>query len=134
MIIQLIVDVGGFLLILIMVVCAFTNGVMVLLSHKEDSYFQEQFQSTVNYPGFNENGSPNMSLFDSSTSNNFGNVFYSFSNMWFLLFGVWDPVTSGEAGDDKVLRVIAILFTLLVAWIFFNIFMYVSVFFERTIT
>lgn len=122
-IIQLIKAVKGILLIMVLVICAFTNGFITLLSHKEDAYFQEQFEGTVSYPGFNESEAPNMALSDSSTSNDFGDVFNSFSIMWFLIFGVWDPITSGDAGDSKVIKVLAILFSFLVALIFSNIFM-----------
>ncbi|CEP15173.1 hypothetical protein [Parasitella parasitica] len=120
-IIQLVQSVYKVLIIMLLVIVGFTNSFIVLLSHRDDSFFQEQFEGSVNLTdsGFAEENSIN--YHDASSSNNFGNPFKSFSMLWFFIFGVWDAINDGDAGDDYMVMVLAILYSFLTALIFFNL-------------
>jgi hypothetical protein len=109
---------------MVLVIFAFTNSLITLLAYKDDTYFQEEYTGIVNYTGYNEADGPNLDIFDNSSQNDFsGDVFNSFVSAWFLMFGIWDPITGGDAGDDKIIKVIMIVFSFLVVLIFSNIFM-----------
>ncbi|KAL7310470.1 hypothetical protein PS15m_009966 [Mucor circinelloides] len=120
-IIQLVKSVYKVLVIMLLVIIAFTNSFMVLLSRRDDSFFQEQFEGTLNLTDSGLAAENSMSYNDVSANNNFGNPFKSFSMLWFFIFGVWDPINDGDAGDDYMVMVLAILFSFLTALIFFNL-------------
>ena len=103
-----------------MVIFAFTNAFMVLLSRKDDSYFQEKFSGTINQ-------SDSIDLSDTSTSNSFTNPLKSFSILWFCIYGVWDPIKDGDTGDDYMIIVLSILFSFITILIFFNLIMYCQI-------
>ncbi|KAF1800675.1 hypothetical protein FB192DRAFT_1120338 [Mucor lusitanicus] len=120
-IIQLVQSVYKVLIIMLLVIIAFTNSFMVLLSRRDDSFFQEQFEGTLNLTDSGLAAENSMSYSDISANNNFNNPFKSFSILWFCIFGVWDPMSDGDAGDDYMVMVLAILFSFLTALIFFNL-------------
>lgn len=108
-------------LILVLIICAFTNAFLVLLVHKEDAYFQENYAGTVSIAG---QDTPSVSTFSDVTAGNpFGDIFKSFAVVWFFIFGVWDPVTGGDSGDNNIIIVLLIIFTLVAVLIFFNLVM-----------
>lgn len=108
------------MLLLFLIICAFTNAFIVLLSHKEDEYFQEQYSGTLTS---SDGTTSNVTISDSSTSNAFTDLYKSFSVVWFFIYGAWDPVTSGDSGDNKVIIALSILFSLFTILIFFNLVM-----------
>lgn len=106
-----------------LIICAFTNGLITLLSYKDDAYFQEQYNGTSTYPGFNASEGPNVALTDVSTQNDFKDPFNAFTDVWLFMFGVWDSIKSGAAGDNKVIKVIIIAISFSVVLLFTNILM-----------
>jgi hypothetical protein len=103
-----------------MVIFAFTNAFMVLLSRKDDSYFQEKFSGTINQ-------SDSIDLSDTSSRNSFRDPFDSFSKLWFCVLGVWNPIKDEDAGDDYMIIVLSILFSFITILIFFNLIMYYQI-------
>jgi hypothetical protein len=122
-IIQLLAAVYKTLLIMLLVILAFTNAFIVLLSSKDDAYFQEQFSGSVNLSEAESASGNEVAFADISSSNNFGNPFKAFSMLWFFIYGVWDPITDGDAGDDPMIIILAILFSFFAILIFFNLVM-----------
>ncbi|GAN03584.1 hypothetical protein MAM1_0043d03039 [Mucor ambiguus] len=122
-IIQLIRSVYKVLFIMLLVIFAFTHAFMVLLSHKEDSFFQEQYKGSVNLRSSGEAFSDEneVTFHDTSANNNFGNPFKAFSIVWFFVWGVWDPINDGDAGDDYMVILLAIMFSLLAILLFINL-------------
>jgi hypothetical protein len=106
---------------MLLVIFAFTNALMVLLYREDDSYFQEQYAG--NLISFNETEASSITLQDTSSQNSFTDAFKSFSVMWFFIYGVWDPITSGDVGDNQAIIVLAIMFSFITILIFFNIIM-----------
>lgn len=118
-IIQLIWEVKEILLIFFLIICAFTNAFIVILMDKEDEYFQEQYSGTVASTGSDSE----VNFGDVSSSNPFTDVFKSFATLWFFIYGVWDPVNNGDAGDNRTIMVLSIMFSLITILIFFNLIM-----------
>lgn len=106
---------------MVLIICAFTNAYWVLLINKEDAYFQEQYGGTVNIAG--QDAPSEITFNDVTAGNPFGDVFKSFAAVWFFIFGVWDPVTGGDAGDNNYIIVLLIIFSLIAVLIFFNLVM-----------
>ncbi|KAG2229374.1 hypothetical protein INT48_000911 [Thamnidium elegans] len=105
-IIQLFKRVFSTLCIIFLAVVAFTMSFIVLLAPETDSFFQE------NYLGdFTSNASltGKVDFADVSADNGFTNWFKAFSRVWLFIFGVWDPITQGKAGDSKMLMAIALM-------------------------
>lgn len=107
---------------MVLIVFAFTQSFMVLLRQQDDTYFQETYNGTF----YDTSGAPtaafgNATLQDISSSNSFYDVYKSFSRVWFFIYGVWDPITGGDAGDDKMIIALAIAFSLATSLIFMNI-------------
>lgn len=102
---------------MLLVICAFTNAFIVLLSHKSDEYFQEEYAGTAGLNGTEVN------VNDVSSENNFDDVVKSFSILWFFIYGVWDPVNGGEANDSYMILVMSVLFSFITVLIFFNLVM-----------
>ncbi|KAK4511973.1 uncharacterized protein ATC70_003972 [Mucor velutinosus] len=122
-IIQLMKSVYKTLLIMLLVIFAFTNAFIVLLARKEDAYFQEQYAGFMALDNLGSSTESTVNYSDNSSSNNFRNPFKAFSTLWFFIFGVWDPINDGDAGDDYMIMVLAILFSLLTVLLFFNLVM-----------
>lgn len=107
------------------VVFAFTHTFIVLLRQKDDKYFQEEFSGTLGN-GNSENSTLDgvkVTLGDASSQNDFTNPFKAFADVWFFIYGVWDPVTDGDAGDNPMISVFTILFSFVICLIFFNMIM-----------
>lgn len=117
--IQLMKSVYKTLIIMLLVIFAFTHAFIVLLLHKDDSYFQEQYSGSINITD-TEN---TVSYSDTSASNSFTNLFKAFSTLWLFIYGVWDPITDGDAGDDFMIIVFAMLFSFVTVLLFFNLVM-----------
>ncbi|KAI8080376.1 hypothetical protein BDF21DRAFT_398982 [Thamnidium elegans] len=117
-IIQLFKRVFSTLCIIFLAVVAFTMSFIVLLAPETDSFFQE------NYLGdFTSNASltGKVDFADVSADNGFTNWFKAFSRVWLFIFGVWDPITQGKAGDSKMLMAMCILYSCIIILIFFNL-------------
>lgn len=97
---------------MVLVLFAFTNAYIVLLRDKPDEYFQENFGS---------NSNDTLIISDVSSSNGFVDLYKAFACVWFFVYGVWDPVNNGEAGDSRFLIAMSILFSLVTVLIFFNL-------------
>lgn len=110
---------------MLLLMFAFTHSFIVLLSHKDDLYFQEQYAGSLNLTSSDPSisGDSSVEFHDSSANNNFNNPFKAFSMLWFFIFGVWDPVNDGNAGDDYMIMVLCILFSLLTVLLFINLVM-----------
>jgi hypothetical protein len=93
---------------------------MVLLRRQPDDFFQENFNGTITLPN-GEEGTTN--FFGISSSNGFTDPFKAFYQVWLIIFGVWDPLINGNAGDDKMLFVLCILFAFITILIFTNMVM-----------
>ncbi|GAA5812199.1 hypothetical protein MFLAVUS_005649 [Mucor flavus] len=123
-IIQLFKNVFSVLFIMLLVVIAFTQAFVVLLRTEGDEYFRDNFPG--NFTGNTTLATSIVStegLTDSanvSADNGFVNWFKAFSQVWFFLYGVWDPVMEGKAGDSKMLMSMCILFSFITVLIFFN--------------
>ncbi|KAL7308286.1 hypothetical protein PS15m_012153 [Mucor circinelloides] len=122
-IIQLIKSVYKTLLIMLLVLFAFTNAFIVLLARKDDAYFQEQYSGSIDLNNSDSSAENTVSYNDDSSSNNFKNPVKAFSTLWFFIYGVWDPINDGDAGDDYMIMVLAILFSFLTVLLFFNLVM-----------
>ncbi|OBZ82553.1 Transient receptor potential cation channel subfamily V member 4 [Choanephora cucurbitarum] len=117
-IIQLFHKVSQIILLMIVVVAAFSHAFIMLLRHQDDSYFQEKYTGTTN--SSDPSADPNVAFSDGA-SNDFVDVFKSFKSVWFFIYGIWDPVTSGDAADNVMAAILAIAFSFIVLLIFFNI-------------
>lgn len=115
-IVSLIRAVSVVLLIMLFVIFAFTNALIVLLSGKDDSYFQERYSGAAGQ-------STTVEFNDISSSNNFSNPFKAFSILWFCIYGVWDPIKDGDTGDDYMIMILSILFSFIVILLFVNLIM-----------
>ncbi|KAL9545880.1 hypothetical protein MBANPS3_006934 [Mucor bainieri] len=115
--VQLMKSVYKTLIIMLVVIFAFTHAFMVLLLHKDDSYFQEQYSGAINASGSEQT----VNYSDASASNSFQNPFKAFSTLWLFIYGVWDPITDGDAGDDVMIIVFAMLFSFVTVLLFFNL-------------
>ncbi|KAG1121532.1 hypothetical protein G6F42_012337 [Rhizopus arrhizus] len=120
-IIQLIKSVYKTLLIMLLVLFAFTNAFIVLLARKDDAYFQEQYSGSIDLNNSGSSAESTVSYNDDSSSNNFKNPVKAFSTLWFFIYGVWDPINDGDAGDNYMIMVLAILFSFLTVLLFFNL-------------
>jgi hypothetical protein len=101
-----------------LIIAAFTNAFVALLYKREDSFFQEQ------YSGQSVNSTQSsITMNDASTSNDFKNVFKAFVDVWFMVYGIWDPLKNGNAGDDVMIQIMAVVFSFITILIFLNMLM-----------
>ncbi|KAI8378406.1 hypothetical protein BD560DRAFT_49114 [Blakeslea trispora] len=96
---------------LIFVVFAFTNAFIILLRDKEDAYFRENMTSSMN----------ETAKYSNDATNDFNNVFKSFRDVWFFVFGIWDPVRNGQSADNDMVAVLSIAFSFIVLLLMFNV-------------
>lgn len=103
---------------------------MVLLRRQDDQFFQEHYNGTTSMYANSapvEGESPTTAgttdLFDISASNGFTDPYKAFYQVWLVIFGVWDPIINGDAGDDKMIFFLCIIFALLTVLIFTNMVM-----------
>lgn len=106
---------------MLVVVFAFTNAFIVLLARKDDAYFQEKYSGFIDLEGSGSSTSNTVSYSDSSSSNNFKNPVKAFATIWLFIYGVWDPINDGDAGDNYMIMALAFLFSLLAVLLFFNL-------------
>jgi hypothetical protein len=106
---------------MLLVIFAFTNSFIVLLRQQGDDFFQEAYNGTTT-SGNNQSDSVT-TIQDISSSNNFNDVYKSFIRVWFLTYGVWDPINGGNAGDDRMVMGLSVVFSLITILIFFNLIM-----------
>ncbi|KAI7895161.1 uncharacterized protein EV154DRAFT_496092 [Mucor mucedo] len=118
-IIQLCRNVASVLMIMMLVIFAFSHAIFVLLRLEPDEYFREQFEGT--YTSLNGTLSGETTIANVSSDNVFNNIFKTISQVWFFVYGVWDSLQDGEAGDNKVLICISIVFSFITVLIFFNL-------------
>lgn len=111
------------LFIMFLVILGFTNAYIVLLRLEPDKYFQEEYKLIYTNDVENIVYQSNVGFTDVSSSNGFRNVFKAFFQVWFFIFGAWDTVKNGEAGDNLFLIFISMLFSLITVVIFFNLVM-----------
>lgn len=104
-----------------LVIFAFSHALFVLLRLKPDEYFQEQFEGTITSPDGTFLGKTTIA--NVSSDNVFNNIFKTISQVWFFVYGVWDSLQDGEAGDNNVLICISIVFSFITVLIFFNLVM-----------
>lgn len=103
---------------------------MVLLRRRDDQFFQENYSgnTSINADSASVDGElPTTvgitNLFDVSASNGFTDPYKAFYQVWLLIFGVWDPIVNGNAGDDRMIFFLCIIFALLTVLIFTNMVM-----------
>ncbi|KAI8375508.1 hypothetical protein BD560DRAFT_488685 [Blakeslea trispora] len=119
-VIRLFQKVFQIILFMILVVFAFTHAFVVLLRHEDDKYFKEEYEGTMTtYINGVETDSTVSLLGDGS--NDFTNIFKSFKDVWFFIYGIWDPISKGESADNVMAMILSIVFSFLVLLLFFNI-------------
>lgn len=123
-IIQLFQKVLSVFLILLLVIFGFTHSFIVLLRQQPDQYFQENYGGDISSSSTSESKGET-SLYDLSSSNGFNDPFKALYHVWLFIFGVWDPVTSGDSGDNRMLFVLCMVFAFITVLIFTNMIMLV---------
>ncbi|KAI7894913.1 uncharacterized protein EV154DRAFT_497382 [Mucor mucedo] len=104
-------------IVMLVVVFMFTNTNMVLIHLKPDEYYQENYN--VIYSGVV--GSDN-SFGHSSGSYGFSNVFRSFSQICYFIYGSWDPANDGAEVESIIfIKVVSILFSVMTLVMLFNL-------------
>ncbi|KAI8880984.1 hypothetical protein K501DRAFT_335006 [Backusella circina FSU 941] len=119
-IIQMSVKITPIIGLMILLIIAFTHSFVVLLRRQDDGFFQEQYGGNV--APFNEStlGSV-IALSDQSQQNLFKDVFLAFSTVWLFLYGIFDPILSGDVGNYPMALVLAILFSFITALVILNV-------------
>ncbi|KAG2229373.1 hypothetical protein INT48_000910 [Thamnidium elegans] len=118
-IIQLFKRVFVTLCIMFLAIVAFTISFIILLSSKSDKFFQDN--SSGNFTSTTSSTEGTVDILNVSSSNGFASLFKAFSNVWLFIYGVWDPVTQGDAGDSKMIMAMCIFFTFTIVLVFFNV-------------
>jgi hypothetical protein len=107
----------------LIVVFAFTHSFIVLLRQRSDEFFQENYNGTTSFSVGETSTVGSTTLYDISSSNGFSDPYKAFYQVWLFIFGVWDPITNGDAGDNRMLFTLCILFALVTVLIFTNMVM-----------
>lgn len=107
---------------MVIVIFGFTISYILALRLEPDEFFQENYSGTYTNTGSDE-VSGVINFVDVSSDNGFQNWFKAFSQVWFFVHGVWDPLNDGDAGDSKFLMCLSIFFSLITIVIFFNLLM-----------
>jgi hypothetical protein len=121
-IIQLGVKIAPIIGLMILIIIAFTHSFAVLLRRQDDSFFQEQFQGNVALENDGNLGQ-NVAMSDQSQQNIFKDAFLAFGTVWFFLYGIFDPILSGDVGNYPMALVLAILFSFITALVILNVVM-----------
>lgn len=125
--IQLSKNIRSVLFIMLLVILAFTQSYMVLLRLSPDEYFQDNFEGSFAGDVTSETGSSTaegtVGFASSSADNGFTDPFKAFYQVWLFIYGVWDPIIEGDAGDSKMIMALSIVFSLITVLIFFNMVM-----------
>ncbi|KAI9245393.1 hypothetical protein EDC94DRAFT_413781 [Helicostylum pulchrum] len=122
--IQLSKNIRSVLFIMLLVILAFTQSYMVLLRLSPDEYFQDDFEGSFAGDVTTETGiltaEGTVGFAASSADNGFSDPFKAFYQVWLFIYGVWDPIIEGDAGDSKMIMALSIVFSLITVLIFFN--------------
>jgi hypothetical protein len=121
-IIQLGMRIAPILGLMILLLFSFTYSFIVLLRRQDDSFFQEQYEGDA-IPANNNALGSDVELSDQSQQNLFKDVFLAFSTVWFFLYGVFDPILSGDVGNNPMALVLAIMFTFITSLVILNVVM-----------
>jgi hypothetical protein len=121
-IIQLGVKIAPILGLMIFLIISFTLSFVVLLRRQDDGFFQEQFEGNVASDSEN-NLESNAVMSDQSQQNLFKDPFLAFTTVWFFLYGIFDPILSGDVGNYPMALVLAILFSFMTALVILNVVM-----------
>ncbi|OBZ84193.1 hypothetical protein A0J61_07756 [Choanephora cucurbitarum] len=73
------------------------------------------------YSGTIGTKSSSKASFTDGTSNDFTDIFRPFKDVWFFIYGICDPITNGDSGDNIMVMILAIVFSFIVLLLFFNI-------------
>ncbi|KAG2206944.1 hypothetical protein INT47_008413 [Mucor saturninus] len=119
-IIQLCLRVRAVFTIMVLVILGFTMSYIIALRLQLDDFFQENYAGDYTVDG-SENPSGTVNFVDVSADNGFSNWFKAFYQVWFFVYGVWDPINDGDAGDSFFIMCLSILFSLVTVVIFFNL-------------
>lgn len=122
--IQLSKNIASVLFIMLLVIIAFTQSYIVLLRLEPDEYFQDGFEGSFEGTageGIAAEGS--VAFASTSADNGFTDWFKAFYQVWLFIYGVWDPIIEGDAGDSKMIMAMSIVFSLITVLIFFNMVM-----------
>jgi hypothetical protein len=107
---------------MILLILGFTHSFIVLLRRQDDGFFQEQFEGNA-VPGDESSHGSNIILSDQSQENLFKDPFLAFTTVWFFLYGIFDPILSGDIGNYPMALVLAILFSFITALVILNVVM-----------
>ncbi|KAI8087261.1 hypothetical protein BDF21DRAFT_396945 [Thamnidium elegans] len=123
-IIQLSKKIAPLLLIMLLVILAFTQSYIVLLRLEPDEYFRDTFSGVF----VSKDGSATGDVtfegnveFATSSDNGFSNWLTAFYNVWLFIYGVWDPIVEGEVASSLMVMGLSVLFSLIAVLIFFNL-------------
>lgn len=112
---------------MLLVILAFTQSYIVLLRLSPDEYFQDNFEGSFAGTVDAETGAllaeGSVDFAASSADNGFVDWFKAFYQVWLFIYGVWDPIIEGDAGDSKMVMAMSIVFSLITVLIFFNMVM-----------
>lgn len=122
-IIQLFQNITPVLCIMLLVLIAFSMAFNVLLSAQVNEYFQDNFEGNITNKVDPSFGNFTVETANVSADNGFLNWFKAFSQVYFFIFGVWDPVMEGKAGDNMMLMALCIIFSIIIVLFFFNMVM-----------
>ncbi|KAI7892962.1 uncharacterized protein EV154DRAFT_503473 [Mucor mucedo] len=103
-IIQLCIRVRAVFTIMVLVILGFTMSYIIALRLQLDDFFQENYAGDYTVNG-SENPSGTVNFVNVSADNGFSNWFKAFYQVWFFVYGVWDPINDGDAGDSFLLCV-----------------------------
>jgi hypothetical protein len=117
-IIQLGIKIAPIIGLMILLIIGFTHSFIVLLRRQDDSFFQEQFEGN----SAADNGS-DIVFSDQSQQNLFKDVFLAFTTVWLFLYGIFDPILSGDVGNYPMALVLAVLFSFVTALVIMNVVM-----------
>ncbi|KAI8087451.1 hypothetical protein BDF21DRAFT_491903 [Thamnidium elegans] len=125
-IIQLSKKIAPLLLIMLLVILAFTQSYIVLLRLEPDEYFRDTFTGV--FLSKNSSGTGDVTFegnveFTTSSDNGFSNWLTAFYNVWLFIYGVWDPIVEGDAGSSLMVMGLSVVFSLTAVLIFFNMVM-----------
>ncbi|KAI8876345.1 hypothetical protein K501DRAFT_288939, partial [Backusella circina FSU 941] len=103
MVIQLSAKIVPVTFVMLLVVIAFTHSFFVLLRKRGDLFIEDASNN------------------DGDADNIFSNVFFAFITVWFFIFGVFDPLFEGELGRYPMALILAVVFSLIIVLILFNV-------------
>jgi hypothetical protein len=97
-IIQLGIKIAPIIGFMILLIIGFTHSFIVLLRRQDDSFFQKQFEGNSAADNGSNLGS-DVVFSAQSQQNLFKDVFLAFTAVWLFLYGIFDPILSGDVGN-----------------------------------